>query len=179
MTTTTDTPYDPAPHKMDLELFEESTRGDVATMRTSASADAIVDRVMSNPHLGDIVAAARDRDRAVVQAQRIQRDAAEVLRHRAAAIDALTAERDRLAARIAESDAADDKSFADFEAVVLQRDAAREQVKRWRVIAEGSAQALADLLALPAVRESQLRAGVAEIARIQRTAIDALNGGGR
>lgn len=149
MTTTTDTPYNPAPHKMDLELFEESTRGDVAAMRTSASGDAIVDRIMSNPHLGDIVAAARDRDRAVVQAQRIQRDAAEVLRHRSEAIDALTAERDQLAGL----------------------------VRQWKVVAEGGAEALADLLALPGVRGSQLRAGAAEIARIQQTAIDALNGG--
>lgn len=203
--------YDPAPHKIDLELFEESTRGDIAAMRTSASADAIVDRIMSNPHLGDILAAARDRDRAGVQARRIQRDAAEVLRHRSEAIDALTADRDRLADELetetyradcasennnglrAERDrlAAELARFKPQPMSQVCRDGDHNQdcfgcdclchrrqgsVRQWKVVAEGSAQALTDLLALPGVRESQLRAGVAEITRIQQAAIDALNG---
>lgn len=95
--------HHPAPHEMDLELFEQSTRGDVASMRlVERSADAIVDQIMSNPHLSDIVAAASERDRAVARTRRIQRDAAEMLRHRTEATDALTAERDRMAAQLAE-----------------------------------------------------------------------------
>lgn len=173
-------PHNPAPHKMDLALFEQSTRGDIASMRLiERSADAIVDRIMSNPHLGDIVAAARDRDAAVADMQRIAKDAGEMLRHRAQAIDALTAERDRLAGELETETYRADCASENNNGLRAERDRLAGLVRQWKVVAEGGSQSLADILALPGVRGSQLRAGAAEIARIQRAAIDAINDGGQ
>ncbi len=68
---------------------------------------------------------------------------------------------------------AEAREVADLRA---DRDRLAGQVRRVRAITEAGAEAVADLLAVPGVTESQLRAGLADVVLIQRRGLNAIDG---
>jgi hypothetical protein len=118
----------------------------------------------------------RLRDESAKRLAQVALETGRVLAERGEEIAALTAERDRLHEDIGDlhdalNSALGRATYA--ESLQAERDRLAAQVQQLHVTAAGGAEAIADLLALPAVREATLRRGLADVVRIQREGVAA------